>query len=514
MDIKEQFEQEFTRLVYNLKAINERWITIHPHGEDSEDYRRLKIEDGETPKEAIERVFKKDDKKQKSKEDLKKEQKQLYQDILKAKKDGNAEKARELRKRYDEIEEQLKGNTKKENTKDFSLLPQYANDFIENKKREQEAKEKYYTLLAEYQSKAKTDKKFADYQKQIDEIYDKMNKMGRYSEEFQKLINEKNKIIDEKHAYEKEFYKEVYAARDKYSELSTSLEKKDIIDKMSKDIKNQISKISSNNNKLVENLNKIDDSQSEKLKNKDKELNKQQDELIAKMRDYDFGDPERVKLRQEYSKIAVERGDIARELKELQYKKAQEVSKLLQVENGIKLNTKCSAAMQDITDKLKNCLDGVIPSDNYNNAEMTVRKHEGRAYQSGSTINISAKEDIGTAIHETMHQVEEHSEHVLMNSLAFATSRTEKDKQESLKRLTGLNYKANEVCKKDKFFNPYCGKLYDVFGGRNKTFINSRASEIMSMGIQELFTNPKEFAKNDREYFDFVVANLQGKLWN
>lgn len=108
MDIKEQFEQEFTRLVYNLKAINERWITIHPHGEDSEDYRRLKIEDGETPKEAIERVFKKDDKKQKSKEDLIKEQRQIFQDILKAKKEGNKEKQAKLKKRYEEIEEELK----------------------------------------------------------------------------------------------------------------------------------------------------------------------------------------------------------------------------------------------------------------------------------------------------------------------------------------------------------------------------------------------------------------------
>ena len=45
-----------------LKAVNEeRWITIHPHGEDSEDYRRLKLEDGETPKEAIDRVYKKED---------------------------------------------------------------------------------------------------------------------------------------------------------------------------------------------------------------------------------------------------------------------------------------------------------------------------------------------------------------------------------------------------------------------------------------------------------------------
>ena len=36
---------------------NERWITIKPHGEDSDDYRRIKLEDGETPKEAIDRIY-------------------------------------------------------------------------------------------------------------------------------------------------------------------------------------------------------------------------------------------------------------------------------------------------------------------------------------------------------------------------------------------------------------------------------------------------------------------------
>ena len=36
---------------------NERWITIHPHGKDSDDYRRIKLEDGETPKEAIDRIY-------------------------------------------------------------------------------------------------------------------------------------------------------------------------------------------------------------------------------------------------------------------------------------------------------------------------------------------------------------------------------------------------------------------------------------------------------------------------
>ena len=47
----------------------EKWITIHPHGEESDDYRRLKLEDGESPKEAIERVYKKEDKKQSDKEE-------------------------------------------------------------------------------------------------------------------------------------------------------------------------------------------------------------------------------------------------------------------------------------------------------------------------------------------------------------------------------------------------------------------------------------------------------------
>ena len=120
MDIKEQFEQEFTRLVYNLKAINERWITIHPHGEDSEDYRRIKLKDGETPKEAIDRVYKKGDKQEKGKEteDLSKKIKELKE---KSKRVGGEEsvlgrkyleQARELEKQQREKENKELDNIK------------------------------------------------------------------------------------------------------------------------------------------------------------------------------------------------------------------------------------------------------------------------------------------------------------------------------------------------------------------------------------------------------------------
>ena len=50
--------QELNRLVKNASDEG-KWITIKPHGEDSEDYRRIKLEDNETPKEAIERIYKK-----------------------------------------------------------------------------------------------------------------------------------------------------------------------------------------------------------------------------------------------------------------------------------------------------------------------------------------------------------------------------------------------------------------------------------------------------------------------
>lgn len=112
------FSSDDIRVLKGINRIlNERWITIHPHGEDSDDYRRIKLEDGETPKEAIDRIYKKEGKKEKSEAELKEEKKQLYQDILKAKKEGNKELHHKLLERYYEVDSLLKGDKapKKEN---------------------------------------------------------------------------------------------------------------------------------------------------------------------------------------------------------------------------------------------------------------------------------------------------------------------------------------------------------------------------------------------------------------
>lgn len=98
-EIKEQLKEIF-RTVIN----NDKWITIHPHGEDSDDYRRIKLEDGETPKEAIDRVYKKEDKKQsdtKDKQpDSKGEKKETLKDNTSIEEKENTYK--EVLKRYNE----------------------------------------------------------------------------------------------------------------------------------------------------------------------------------------------------------------------------------------------------------------------------------------------------------------------------------------------------------------------------------------------------------------------------
>lgn len=55
-EVKEQLKEIF-RTVIN----NDKWITIHPNGEDGKG-RHLLLKDGETPKEAIDRAYKKEDK--------------------------------------------------------------------------------------------------------------------------------------------------------------------------------------------------------------------------------------------------------------------------------------------------------------------------------------------------------------------------------------------------------------------------------------------------------------------
>lgn len=129
-EVKEQLKSIF-RTVIN----NDKWITIHPNGEDGKG-RPLLLKDGETPKEAIDRVYKKEDKKQSDKQSDSKddERHENFRRSLAAQFSdyGNIERKRELTKRAKEwrekgqdkiadlIEESIElGDKTNQNNKDF-----------------------------------------------------------------------------------------------------------------------------------------------------------------------------------------------------------------------------------------------------------------------------------------------------------------------------------------------------------------------------------------------------------
>lgn len=145
-----------------------------------------------------------------------------------------------------------------------------------------------------------------------------------------------------------------------------------------------------------------------------------------------------------------------------------------------------------------------------------------RAFQSGGSINLTAGNGVGTYAHEYAHFIEDHNPHVHARCQEFLLMRAERSgttTPESLRKLTGIGYEEWEQSLKDDFFNPYCGKVYgsqtiaETTGkhGSIRRYEVS-ATEVLSMGIQEIIEHPADFWKRDREYFTFVTNVLQGVL--
>ena len=153
-----------------------------------------------------------------------------------------------------------------------------------------------------------------------------------------------------------------------------------------------------------------------------------------------------------------------------------------------------------------------IPANTLNIKKVQIVKNKKKQrrshYDNNGTIHLLKKSPNKirlTALHETMHWLEDVDKNIGQKSIVFLKNRTVNDKEEKLSVLTGNSaYKPWEVAKKDNFPNPYCGKIY-----KNNTN-QYLGTEILSMGLQELLSNPIEFYKNDKEYFKFVIGILKG----
>lgn len=102
-------------------------------------------------------------------------------------------------------------------------------------------------------------------------------------------------------------------------------------------------------------------------------------------------------------------------------------------------------------------------------------------------------------VHELGHWFED-AAGTVPHSRAFIMMRKKPgEKPKQLPKSHG--YDPGEIAYKDKFIDPYIGKVY-----------NHRATEVISMGMQYMVTNATQFVKDDADHFKYVYNTLRGKF--
>jgi hypothetical protein len=126
----------------------------------------------------------------------------------------------------------------------------------------------------------------------------------------------------------------------------------------------------------------------------------------------------------------------------------------------------------------------------------------GRAFQRNgqtSEVHMDVFSGPDTVVHELGHTAENYNPRLLGRSIEFRDRRTAGEDYQPLTDLTGnQGYRKEEKAKPDKFIHPYIGKDY-----------GKSASEVFSMGIEEMFRDPVGFAEKDPEMFDFIYAQAR-----
>ncbi len=120
-------------------------------------------------------------------------------------------------------------------------------------------------------------------------------------------------------------------------------------------------------------------------------------------------------------------------------------------------------------------------------------------------MGISPGGKSSVVVHEMGHWLEYSDPAIHEKALAFLDGRTAGEKAQRLSSLfPGRGYRASEITKKDKFQEPYTGKIYIRDGVQN-------ATEIISMGLEHMYEDPIAFATNDPDFFDFIFNLARGQ---
>jgi len=119
-------------------------------------------------------------------------------------------------------------------------------------------------------------------------------------------------------------------------------------------------------------------------------------------------------------------------------------------------------------------------------------------------ISLPSKYTMGDVAHEMGHVLELYHPGIMRMMKQFQASRTRGENYQLLSKLKkDHNYMDTECCRVGGFPDPYCGKVT-----KNGT------TEVFSMGLEFMLTDPVTFAHQDPEYFQIVMDCIHAIISN
>ena len=127
-----------------------------------------------------------------------------------------------------------------------------------------------------------------------------------------------------------------------------------------------------------------------------------------------------------------------------------------------------------------------------------IQADSSRASYSFRQKRIKCHTSTSTFIHEYSHHLHENNNKTSRTINAFFNRRTKGEK------LTTIYAGTDEVGYRDKFTNHYTGRVYD------HDRPGALGSEVLSMGIQQMYESPDTLYERDRELFNLVFGIMKG----
>lgn len=211
------------------------------------------------------------------------------------------------------------------------------------------------------------------------------------------------------------------------------------------------------------------------------------------------------------------------------FRRAQlgEIRKLLAVQNPGKIAVKQMSRFNAVEElrisQAVDWIESIIDRSLFDKRTIYFKKTRSRrSHCDFDEVSLTKLAPVESIVHEIGHAFEmaggKTDGAILARVEKFYARRTAGEKSQFLRDLTGQSDYGKEKTKPDKFFSPYCGKTYHGAYSWNKktrkweprTDKKLLATEIVSMGLEEIFTNPIDFAKSDPDYFDFMINLMRG----